>query len=85
MEYMEGKALSDLVHKSTAELEGEVLLDILRDASMGMQFLHNTKPAVVHGDLKTANILISSMYRAKSDHSKSSGEFSCSEPNSRMA
>jgi serine/threonine protein kinase len=46
-------------------IEGELLLPILRDVSQGMRFLHLADPQVIHGDLKAANILVDSRFRAK--------------------
>ena len=65
MEYMEHRALSDVLQKSTVELDAEIILGILRDITQGIQFLHNAKPQVVHGDVKSHNVLIDSMFRAK--------------------
>jgi serine/threonine protein kinase len=46
-------------------IEGELLVPILRDISQGIRFLHSADPQVVHGDLKAANILVDSKFRAK--------------------
>ena len=50
----------------TMLIEGELLLPMLRDVSQGCRFLHAAKPhKVIHGDLKAANILVDSRFRAK--------------------
>ena len=38
---------------------------IIYDVALAMGFLHNQKPAIIHGDLKCPNILIGVDYRAK--------------------
>ena len=65
MEYMEHGLLYEVIHNGTVDFEGELLLSILKDVSRGVQFLHNTKPQVLHKDLKSANILVDSHSRAK--------------------
>lgn len=65
MEYIEYKSLSDLLKKSTVQLDGNTVLGILRDISQGLQFLHNTKPQVIHGDIKSHNVLVDSKFSAK--------------------
>ena len=65
MEYMDHGSLYDILHNDTMVLEGELLLPIIRDISLGMRFLHASNPQVVHGDLKSANILVDSKFRAK--------------------
>jgi hypothetical protein len=64
MEYMENGSLYDMLH-NMMEFEGELILSIFRDVIQGVQFLHNTKPQVIHGDLKAQNILVDSKFRAK--------------------
>jgi len=65
MEYMEHGSLYDILHNNTMIMEGELLLNILRDITQGVRFLHSAVPQVVHGDLKAANILVDSRFRAK--------------------
>jgi guanylate cyclase, other len=60
MEYMENGSLYDVLH-TRMELDGEMILSIMKDISRGVRFLHNTKPSLVHGDLKSHNVLVRSM------------------------
>lgn len=65
MEYMERGSLYDILHNQTTILEKDLLLPILQDIIQGMRFLHSSNPAVIHGDLKTRNILVDKNFRAK--------------------
>lgn len=65
MELMDHGSLWDLLHNETMVLEGELLLPILRDISQGVRFLHAADPQVIHGDLKSQNILVDMKFRAK--------------------
>lgn len=65
MEYMEYGSLHDLLHNETITLGGEIILQVVRDIVQGMQFLHASKPPLLHGDLKAQNILVDSRFRAK--------------------
>lgn len=40
-------------------------MQIVRDVAQGLRFLHSSKPAIMHGDLKAKNILIDARFRAK--------------------
>lgn len=72
MEYMDHGSLYDMLHNNTMVLEGAILLPIISDISRGMRFLHASNPQFIHGDLKSANILVDSKFRAKvSDFGKS--------------
>jgi guanylate cyclase len=42
-----------------------MIMQIVRDVSQGLRFLHASKPPILHGDLKARNILIDSRFRAK--------------------
>jgi Protein tyrosine and serine/threonine kinase len=59
MEYMQNGSLYDVLHNITMELDGELILSIMKDVSSGLRFLHNTQPPLVHGNLKSHNILVS--------------------------
>jgi len=65
MEYMDHGSLHDLLHNETLVLEGDLVLPILRDIAQGLRFLHAANPQVIHGDLKAANVLVDSKFRAK--------------------
>jgi serine/threonine protein kinase len=57
MEYMANGSLYDVLH-NMLELDGELIVSIMNDISSGVRFLHNTKPPLVHGDLKSHNVLV---------------------------
>jgi serine/threonine protein kinase len=57
--------LYDLIHNETLILEGEMILNILRDISQGLRFLHSAAPPLIHGDLKAQNVLVDRRFRAK--------------------
>lgn len=65
MEYMDHGSLYDLLHNETLLLDGDLVLPILRDIAQGLRFLHAANPQVIHGDLKAANVLVDSKFRAK--------------------
>eukprot|EP00547_Thalassionema_nitzschioides_P016529 CAMPEP_0194240680 /NCGR_PEP_ID=MMETSP0158-20130606/6778_1 /TAXON_ID=33649 /ORGANISM="Thalassionema nitzschioides, Strain L26-B" /LENGTH=1190 /DNA_ID=CAMNT_0038975425 /DNA_START=76 /DNA_END=3648 /DNA_ORIENTATION=+ len=65
MEYMDHGSLHDLLHNDTLVLDGDLVLPILRDIAQGLRFLHAATPKVIHGDLKAANVLVDSKFRAK--------------------
>jgi len=63
MEHMELGSLYDLLHNDSMIIEGDILLPILRDVSSGLRFLHAA--SICHADLKSANVLVDSKFRAK--------------------
>ena len=65
MEYMQMGSFFSLLHNETVPLSGELILPILQDVAKGVRFLHSSSPPVVHSDLKSANILVDSHFRAK--------------------
>ncbi|CAB9520615.1 Ephrin type-B receptor 3 (Fragment) [Seminavis robusta] len=65
LEYCEHGSLYGLLHNETVSLEGEVILPILRDLANGIRFLHTSSPAIIHGDLKSQNVLVTSGMRCK--------------------
>jgi len=65
MEYMDHGSLHDVLHNETMVLEGEQILPILKDITLGLRFLHAADPQVIHGDLKSQNILIDNRFCAK--------------------
>ncbi|EFJ49685.1 hypothetical protein VOLCADRAFT_33660, partial [Volvox carteri f. nagariensis] len=65
MQYYPHGSLFDLLHKAhkgnpkaAKELTWSKRLDMLRDVASGMQYLHSRKPPVIHGDLRSPNLLL---------------------------
>jgi len=44
-------------------------IELLRHVNLGMNYLHTNQPPVIHGDLKTLNILIGEGFVAKVNYS----------------
>lgn len=65
LEFMEYGSLYDLLRNDTLTLSGEIILQVVRDIAQGIQFLHASRPPILHGDLKAKNILVDSRFRAK--------------------
>jgi serine/threonine protein kinase len=65
MECMEYGSLHDLIHNYTMVLNGELVIPLLVDVCQGLSFLHSSKPPLIHGDLKSANVLVDGKFRAK--------------------
>lgn len=65
MEHMQMGSLYDLLHNDSMILEGELLLPILQDIARGIRFLHAASPQIIHGDLKSANVLVDNRFKAK--------------------
>jgi serine/threonine protein kinase len=65
MEYMSHGSLYDVLQDDTITLKPEQILAILQDVAQGLLFLHSAAPLVVHGDLKSHNVLIDTNFCAK--------------------
>lgn len=66
MEYMTQGSLYDVLRDEEIVLGfDEHIMPILQDIAQGVRFLHAANPQVVHGDLKSKNVLIDSNFRAK--------------------
>jgi class 3 adenylate cyclase/tRNA A-37 threonylcarbamoyl transferase component Bud32 len=65
MELMHHGSLSDLLQNDSIVLEGQILLPIFQDMCQGLRFLHEADPQIVHGNLKTQNVLVDYSFRAK--------------------
>lgn len=56
MEYAQGGALSEILHKKKLALPLDVILDWSHQIASGMQYLHTeVKPSLIHRDLKSGN------------------------------
>ena len=54
-----------LLHSKRLELTWDIVLSVLLDAAKGVAYLHQSKPTIIHRDLKSHNILINEHWRAK--------------------
>lgn len=57
-EYCPGGSLYTLIHNSDQILSWTQHVKVLLDIAKGMEFLHNCKPAIIHRDLRSHNVLI---------------------------
>eukprot|EP00529_Nitzschia_sp_RCC80_P006728 CAMPEP_0113493838 /NCGR_PEP_ID=MMETSP0014_2-20120614/28800_1 /TAXON_ID=2857 /ORGANISM="Nitzschia sp." /LENGTH=1552 /DNA_ID=CAMNT_0000387717 /DNA_START=353 /DNA_END=5011 /DNA_ORIENTATION=- /assembly_acc=CAM_ASM_000159 len=65
MEYMRQGSLFDVLHDSSITMRPDQILAILQDIAQGLRFLHSASPQVIHGDLKSANVLVDTNFCAK--------------------
>eukprot|EP00238_Polyblepharides_amylifera_P001073 CAMPEP_0196572604 /NCGR_PEP_ID=MMETSP1081-20130531/2618_1 /TAXON_ID=36882 /ORGANISM="Pyramimonas amylifera, Strain CCMP720" /LENGTH=1072 /DNA_ID=CAMNT_0041889967 /DNA_START=195 /DNA_END=3410 /DNA_ORIENTATION=- len=65
MERMKNGSLYDLIHNTTMQFDGEVVMRILTDVVAGMIFLHSSQPPVLHNDLKSGNVLVDESFHSK--------------------
>ena len=63
LEYMPYGSVDTFIREF--EITWEWKTQILYDVSLAMTYLHQQKPALIHGDLKSQNILIGDGFRAK--------------------
>jgi cysteine-rich repeat protein len=64
-EMMELGSLYDFLQNSTIQIEPEVMKPLLHDIVQGMIYLHARDPPLIHGDLKSANVLLGTRMNAK--------------------
>jgi hypothetical protein len=58
MEYMAAGSLAHVLATKSERLSWEEKLKFAQDVSKGIAYLHNLRPAVIHGDIKADNVLI---------------------------
>ena len=65
-EFMFGGSLYELLYKKKRVPDAQKRLNLVLDIARAMAYLHNCKPAIIHRDLKSLNILLDE----KGDHAK---------------
>merc|ERR1740130_863446 len=65
MEMMEAGSLHDNIHKQQMDLPIARMLQIATDVANGCSYLHRQKPMIIHRDLKSQNILLTTNGLAK--------------------
>ncbi|XP_041429140.1 interleukin-1 receptor-associated kinase 1 isoform X2 [Xenopus laevis] len=65
--YLPSGSLEDQLHPQGRfpKLTMEQRISILQGAACGLQFLHNYQPSIIHGDVKSSNILLDQAYKPK--------------------
>lgn len=66
-EYMPNGSLNELLHKKTQypDVAWPLRFRILHEIALGVNYLHNMTPPLLHHDLKTQNILLDSEFHVK--------------------
>lgn len=64
-EYIANGDLQTLLDNKSIELSMCKRMQMARDVAHGMNWLHLQKPAIVHQDLKTSNLLVNEYYCVK--------------------
>lgn len=64
-ELMTRGSVYDLLHNKEMELSFKHRMKIAKQAALGMNWLHRSKPPFIHRDLKTTNLLVDDHYNVK--------------------
>jgi len=65
MEFLPRGSLFYLLSDSSVELPWERRWGIARDTALGINYLHSKKPALLHKDMKSGNLLITADWKVK--------------------
>src|SRR5688572_24909174 len=64
-EFIEGGSVYDVIYKSKDPLSTKTAFQIALQICNAMQYLHSCQPAIIHRDLKCANVLIDKHFSVK--------------------
>ena len=65
MEYIPGGNLEQLLQDTKRKVSLFTLMRIAKEVALGMNWLHNAKPQIIHRDLKLTNVLLDTDLSAK--------------------
>jgi len=66
LELVDGQCLVDVVRNLSHELSWPTMLNLSQDIAKGLEYLHSLKPPIIHRDLKSPNIIMTSAGRSPS-------------------
>lgn len=64
-EYVKQGSLKDILNNNAFKLPWLQKLQLLRSASVGVNYLHSLQPVIVHRDLKPSNLLVDENWNVK--------------------
>lgn len=64
-ELMARGSVHDLLHNKDVELTFKTKMKMAKQAALGMNWLHRSKPPFIHRDLKTSNLLVDENFNVK--------------------
>jgi serine/threonine protein kinase len=65
IEVLDGGSVYQILREPTLELSPSQRVRIALDAAQGLAFLHSQDPPILHGDLKTTNLCVTSTFSCK--------------------
>lgn len=60
MEYVNGRTLSDVIHKEVGPIETARALHLFKQIASAIEYIHKLTPPVIHRDIKPQNIIVTS-------------------------
>eukprot|EP01105_Mastigella_eilhardi_P009675 TRINITY_DN2280_c0_g1_i2.p1 TRINITY_DN2280_c0_g1~~TRINITY_DN2280_c0_g1_i2.p1 ORF type:complete len:542 (-),score=126.68 TRINITY_DN2280_c0_g1_i2:79-1704(-) len=64
-EYLSGGSVYDLLHVRNTHLDPRMVLNLAKQAGLGLLYLHTLHPRIIHRDCKSENLLLDSHFSLK--------------------